>query len=721
MGVFSIIPRSIHIWLFCLVTIPLYSQSLTFENLSLDKGLEGYYFNSIVEDKYGFIWVSTKNYGIYRWHNQNLKHYVNIADSVNHGPIHRLFTDEDDEIWIAADHGVYHFNIEEDQIYADQFINDDVLYPCKSVWTIYFRNDQIYIGTKCGIFIIDKKDNDFEHIDIDEFFRGHGHKERQVLSLLHSTEDESLLWVGTKYGLKQINLQNNEINTYPNPQKWHNQNGKNQQYAIYDMIHTEDGGLWMAGCWSGGILHFDNAQKSWDQYLYPNSRKEDPYRGNSIHSLSILSDSTFFYSNNRGGGYFDLFELNMRPVQLPDYEYHTNHDSDHLIDRNGHIWIVGIEGVFKSRESIHPTGMTKKVIPFVSTVDIDGKVKEMPFHEIRTPIDSNDILLKIEAGNQIDGEFSSVEYLLSPGDNKWVRTTASTTIALRNLSKGFHQLEYRLITSENNPTENGKSLTIIVHQPYYREVWFFALLSLVVILFLYFIYQYRIRRVRLEEQRKAQFERKIAEVELSALRAQMNPHFLFNTMNSINHFILKNDSDKASYYLSKFSRLVRQVLHNSKSSTVTLENELQALKLYVQLEQLRFDNQFEFHVVVDRTICPGEIEVPPMLLQPYVENAIWHGLMPLSDRKGILEINISRNGEILSIVIKDNGIGRHASLAQKSEYGEKKSYGMEITQDRIETINLLYGRKASISIEDLQQDGISMGTQIHIQIPIISR
>ncbi|HSK13503.1 MAG TPA: histidine kinase, partial [Phnomibacter sp.] len=161
-------------------------------------------------------------------------------------------------------------------------------------------------------------------------------------------------------------------------------------------------------------------------------------------------------------------------------------------------------------------------------------------------------------------------------------------------------------------------------------------------------------------------EKKMAEVEMQALRAQMNPHFIFNCLNSINRYIVKSDQATASLYLTRFARLIRLILDNSNSTSITLTNELEALRLYIEMESIRFEKQFSYKILVDPMVQPDMICVPPLIIQPYVDNAIWHGLLH-KDTAGNLEISVHyHGGGLLQVEVTDNGVGRVAARALKS-------------------------------------------------------
>ncbi|MGB4902081.1 MAG: response regulator [Saprospiraceae bacterium] len=208
------------------------------------------------------------------------------------------------------------------------------------------------------------------------------------------------------------------------------------------------------------------------------------------------------------------------------------------------------------------------------------------------------------------------------------------------------------------------------------------------------------------------------ELEMHALRAQMNPHFIFNALSSINNFILKNEKSFASEYLIKFSKLIRLILENSKQPLISLGLELDALKLYTDIEKLRFEQQFDYELFVDPEVDTTSIKVPPLILQPFVENAIHHGLMPKQD-KGSLQIFIRESGSQLKISIVDNGVGRsYSNTAKKSSDHKKRSMGISLSTDRLSLLSLK-DEAGKIEILDLvQSNGVNGGTEVIITIPI---
>ena len=222
---------------------------------------------------------------------------------------------------------------------------------------------------------------------------------------------------------------------------------------------------------------------------------------------------------------------------------------------------------------------------------------------------------------------------------------------------------------------------------------------------------------KLESKRKqAVLQQHVTELEMQALRAQMNPHFLFNCLSSINSFILKNETEVASDYLTKFSRLVRMVLSNSNKSFIALEDELDMLRLYLDMERLRFKNSFDYSITATNSLDDSVIYVPPLILQPFVENAIWHGLMH-KEGQGQVEIKLDLEDKFLNCVITDNGVGRDKAAAYKSKSAAlQKSMGLQITSERLALLNE-DGKGPSFTIEDLaDKDGKAGGTRVILRI-----
>ena len=223
------------------------------------------------------------------------------------------------------------------------------------------------------------------------------------------------------------------------------------------------------------------------------------------------------------------------------------------------------------------------------------------------------------------------------------------------------------------------------------------------------------------EIREANFKSQLSELKMKALQAQINPHFIFNCMNSINQMILEGHNDRASLYLSKFSRLIRLILENSESTEVSLKDEISLLEAYIQLEELRFNGCIGYRLSTAKDLDPENIFLPFMVLQPFVENAIWHGLRPKEQNgDGRIDISIAQNDGLLICQIEDNGIGRDKSnQLQSKTVWKTKSMGLKITEERLDLLNKEFKKKL-INITDLKDaQGQALGTRVEVCIPMV--
>lgn len=309
------------------------------------------------------------------------------------------------------------------------------------------------------------------------------------------------------------------------------------------------------------------------------------------------------------------------------------------------------------------------------------------------------------------------------GFDDWVETSTGRLANYTNIPPGDYTFQLQAANNERIWNEHMLEIPIHIATPWWLTWWF--RIATVFLFFggIYWLYRFRIKQVKKKEKLKTQYEKKLANVEMTALLAQMNPHFLFNSLNSIDSYIIRNESGKASEYLNNFARLMRLILQNSRSNYISLKDELESLELYLQMESLRFRDKFQYKICVSESLDAASVVIPPMLIQPYVENAIWHGLMHKKDGGcGVVEIHISQDRENnLVCVVRDNGIGRVKAEALKAQNpgNRKKSMGMQITRDRIDMINKLYNTSTEVKITDLVDgEGQPAGTEVRLVIPI---
>jgi ligand-binding sensor domain-containing protein len=355
------------------------------------------------------------------------------------------------------------------------------------------------------------------------------------------------------------------------------------------------------------------------------------------------------------------------------------------------------------------------------TVHYDGRIHLQTMQAMDRVLPLSDPLVLSWRDNLLSLTFGSAE-LSMPEKNEFAvqligfdpkpRLSKVPNAVWTNLVPGQYTISIHLVR-EGKVVAGGFTRVLTIVPPFWQRWWFRLLAGAALLALLAFIYQYRMAQVRRVERLNADFERRMAQVEMTALRAQMNPHFVFNSLNSINRFILMNDSDAASAYLTKFSRLMRFILEHSRSDMVSLEHELEALRLYIELEMLRFDGRFDFQLAVAPDLNPAQLDIPPMLIQPYIENAIWHGLMQKKGR-GQLWLRCLKRKNGWCVEIEDDGIGRaQANSLRSKSVQPHKSYGMQLNAERIQMMQQAYGVSATLGVEDkTDAEGRPLGTKV---------
>ncbi len=286
----------------------------------------------------------------------------------------------------------------------------------------------------------------------------------------------------------------------------------------------------------------------------------------------------------------------------------------------------------------------------------------------------------------------------------------------------FNETKSKQITEMRTKYEvnqKEKEIALLTNEKKLKETKYYSIILSILFIFilLFALYsRYHVRQKLLAEKQKLMLEKQLIEIEQRALLLQMNPHFIFNSLSSIGSLIYENKPQIAVKYLTKFSRLMRLILEYSLESAIPLEKEVELLKCYVELEQFRFEDKFDFTVFVDPEITK-DITIPPMLIQPHVENAILHGLNTKSS-KGHLEIKINAlNDNTIICEVRDDGIGREKAMLQRDETNHK-SMATDITTKRLEIINQNNNTPIQLSVEDLKSvDGKALGTSVKLSIP----
>ncbi|AUC13901.1 hypothetical protein BTO06_01465 [Tenacibaculum sp. SZ-18] len=390
-------------------------------------------------------------------------------------------------------------------------------------------------------------------------------------------------------------------------------------------------------------------------------------------------------------------------------------ENDVIFSSNIGLYSFNKHSIFKERE------LQK---PYVRSVKIREK---------DTLVQSNYILPQefsnIQFNFNIKGFHSNqsiiYQYFLEGLDSDWkTLTRGSDYLNYNSLPEGNFKLRYRIIDESKNISREGDSINIQITLPIYKTEWF-RIVSFTFIILLVILYYKRItkrleaaQRIKLE---KAEMNRDLIFSQLENLRSQMNPHFIFNALNSIQDYIIINEKKLAREYLVRFARLIRLYLDQSRKKEILLEDELSTLKLYLELEQERFENGFDYEVNVDDNLELSSIYIPSLFIQPYVENALKHGLLHKTEDKK-LEVSFTKDYETKSLkcIILDNGIGRKAAskIKEKRQKGHV-SFATSANQKRVKLLNTAMSKNIQVKILDLyDKDGNSIGTKVIIKLPL---
>lgn len=353
---------------------------------------------------------------------------------------------------------------------------------------------------------------------------------------------------------------------------------------------------------------------------------------------------------------------------------------------------------------------------YINRIIVNNRTFSQPIEEL--PYDENFITISFTGLSYLNPAGLRYKYKME-GVEDWMMTE-NRNVQYTTLPPGNYRFTVYAVGYNGVMSREPATFTFSILPPFWATWWFRVLAIIIIIGILAFAIKARTKRVLRREQRRSQLEKKIAELEMKALRSQMNPHFVFNSLNSIQHFILGKDEVAAYKYLSKFSRLMRNVLEHSEHLATTLQKEKETLLLYLELEALRFEEKFEYDIFIDPSIVPGMVEIPSMLIQPYVENAIWHGLMHKRG-KGKVYIVFERNANSLKCSVIDNGIGREESKRLNAEKERThQAMGMMITEERLALLNQKHKGDLSVKVIDLYSaDNAAAGTRIELDIPLL--
>jgi hypothetical protein len=441
--------------------------------------------------------------------------------------------------------------------------------------------------------------------------------------------------------------------------------------------------------------------------------QKDGLSSDIIDVLFAENDSVVWAGTNNGLNRITL----ERGSQKPGINYYTMREGlpsnriFQIIKHKYNIWIGTTQGAIRlNPEFSKPPEVYPKLLP--GPLLVNGKPRELTDSIILSP-NENNLVFKFKTMNYRKPSSMRYRYKLTGIDNEYIVTY--------NLESRYPDLKYGNYTfcinssySENFDASTERRFSIQIQRKWYETRFALILYATLVSVLLFIGFRLILMATKKREMQK----RQLLQAEKRSLLSQMNPHFIFNSLNSIQHFIVQNDQFQANNYLTNFSGLIRKILDNSKKNLIPLNEEINTLSLYLGMEKLRFENGFDYQIIKDNRIDYYETMIPPMLLQPFVENAIWHGLMPLKTQ-GSLIISFSFSEDFYHCIIEDNGIGREMAKKVRGHKESHVSTGIQNVQERIELLNKMNKKRIQLTITDVRRsDGTVTGTLVDIVLPM---
>ncbi|MAE08293.1 MAG: hypothetical protein CL661_05985 [Bacteroidetes bacterium] len=605
-------------------------------------------------------------------------------------------------MWAGTNNGLY--NIKKKRI-INSFISSDTNVNTllgNSVLSLAFdKKGDLWIGTDRGLCLLEQ--------NADTILRQSKREGKYLSSRLTRCiyEDrEGNIWVGTTdKGINKIEANTGKIIQYKNNLQdsttfW----GKDATCFLQDVA----GNIWIGGF---GLNRYDPEAESFAHYT-----ESDGLANNYV--MGILEDSSgnLWISTQNGLSKFDpvnnTFENFFSQDGLQDNEFTVASEklkNNHLMfgEKNG-LNIIDPESIRKNE--IAPNISISNFMIFDKQTDYGFPQTK----KIELEYDQNYFSFDYAAHDFSFPSKNKYAYKLENFDPEWFYTDASNRKAkYTNVPPGDYIFRVKAANNDGVWNEDGTAVELVINPPFWKTLWFYFLEGLLFVLLIVAYIKYREKNIKEKN--------KLLLVEQKLLRSQMNPHFIFNSLTSIQSFIFENNPIEAGSYLSKFSELIRSILYNSREEYISLEKEISTLKNYLEIQQLRYNKMFDYEIDVDSEIDIEMIAVPPMLAQPFIENSVEHGIKDLPG-KGFISIKFSLSDESIFMIIEDNGIGVEASKKLKDgKAKEHKSLATIITKERITILNSKLKRKSfSIQITDIVgRDGKVEGTRIKFIIPFL--
>ena len=742
-----------------------YTRGYGYSNMLLDDEIT-YLFT----DKQDNIWVCTLS-GMSVIPGKRSKFRLCIPKSGGYeGPareaVRSLEQKNDSEFWFGTLHGVQIYDRSSGLCNEKKFagVEGEVL-NAAVVYSIKQSDDgrKVWFGTKShGIFVYHVDTEQVEHYHF-MLNTAYSILDSQILAL--ESDTAGYLWVGTRNGLGRLDENTGEFKVYSS------RDADNSTFfgnAIFDIHFDAQQRLWMAA--DNGLYRYNYDNDDFDVFRLTDSIAVfKPHVNDCFYSITADAEGRLWLgTRNSGAVSFDCQRLCFDVID------DSNGLSSNLVfvviknPNANEIWMSTNKGTsmcnldtravvnneliegLESNDYCLGSGLLSSNGEFMFG-GYDGCIVFDPCNVVVDTEPIPVLLTSFVSQNQsISYLHDGDEVVLSPGDDSFIIDFAALDYLYPNHITYRYQLEgydetwvergvdhrfasfsrvpigaysFKVVAANHSGVWNKEPfvLKIRVMPFWYQTLWFKIALTIVLLLMLSFVVLSLMRnyRYKFETQKKyLEYEKQLYLLKQKSLQLQMNPHVLFNMLNSIQCFVLKNDSDRAVYYLSKFAMLMRAILSNSYEGSITLANELDAIKLYLELEEMRFEHSFTYEIRISPEIDENFVEMPPMILQPYVENSIIHGLR-YKDGKGHLFIDISLESEgVVLCVVQDDGVGRERSAEiQKASGRNRDSYGMRITKERLDIINTYTQDKYTVKVVDLyDHDGKAAGTRIEVRI-----
>jgi len=680
-------------------------QGRTFDYFKQENGLDGDYIYALEKDCVGKIWVSTSGNGL-TVIDQGVISAFEWREDLKKGKIKAMHHALDSSIWLGYDGGGVA------RVDTDTVVYLTTSNGLKSGYIRDFVEDgfgNIWIATAGGgVCKVTYSNNEFTTTSFD---RAAGLPSVRV-NQIH-LDRLNRLWFATVSGGVGY-IQNDSVQRI-----WNTSNGLADNDVV-SIVEDQRGYLWV-GTARSGVNKLSIYKES---IIVDTLSLSDGLSSNICYQLVLDEEDNLWIGSERGVEKLTL-DINGNLLEMKLYGYdegfqgvETTQNAS-LIDDNGDLWFGSIDGLSRFNGS-NEKGDPVLPIIHIDRISINSETQRRDLSVFFLPYDSNRITIDVIAISQYKSSEIRYKHRIIGLNDSWSDPTSTAILNYAGLNPGKYRIEV-IASIDQNTWTKPVFVDFRIDKPVWEKTWFIATYVSLSILIIWLLIYLRLRAIRskLEEsERQLKLQKEVLELEQKALRLQMNPHFIFNALNSIQAMISKNDPKTARLYLAKFSKLMRQVLDNSRQPLIPLERELEALENYLSIERFCHRERFNYSIEVSDQIDIESIQIPPIMIQPFVENAIVHGVSQIA-AGGKVALIFGIKDDLLVCTIIDNGIGRQAASQLISQQGQKhRSTALLITQERLDQLNGSSAEK-SILIEDLLDDnGVAQGTKVTVKIKI---